>query len=395
MFGKKSIATYALAAVLASVGMTQTAAAEDVLKIGGIGTLSGGGTAWGLAIQRGALLAIDEVNAAGGLKVGDKTYKVELVMYDDKYTGKGGTTAATRLVNEDKVKYIIGPIGSGPVLATVSVTTPQKVLVMSNGYNARILKNDAKAPYNFRVTNTTTEYIPEAVDWVKKNYPGKNKVGMLSPNDASGQWMQPIMIKYYEEAGFDVAYKDYYERGTKEFTPLLTRALAAGIDIFELDGNAPGDAAVMLKQIKQLGFEGLVIQIGGPAIDEIVAVAGPLAEGFVSYDMFDFRAAAATPFIEAYHKKWPGIINAQCPAFYNGAKVLFEAMRRAGTLDTTAVRDVLENKIAGYDAGLYGGVKWAGMHNYGVKHQMVLPFLISKVKNGVPVPLASLTPKQW
>ena len=395
MFGKKSIATYALAAVLASVGMTQTAAAEDVLKIGGIGTLSGGGTAWGLAIQRGALLAIDEVNAAGGLKVGDKTYKVELVMYDDKYTGKGGTTAATRLVNEDKVNYIIGPIGSGPALATISVTTPKKVLVMSNGYNARILKNDDHAPYNFRVTNTTTEYIPESVDWVKKNYPGKNKVGMLSPNDASGQWMQPIMIKYYEEAGFDVAYKDYYERGTKEFTPLLTRALAAGIDIFELDGNAPGDAAVMLKQIKQLGFEGLVIQIGGPAIDEIVAVAGPLAEGFVSYDMFDFRAAAATPFIEAYHKKWPGIINAQCPAFYNGAKVLFEAMRRAGTLDTTAVRDVLENKIAGYDAGLYGGVKWAGMQNYGVNHQMILPFLISEVKNGVPVPLAYLTPKQW
>src|ERR1700733_6115209 len=73
------------------------AIAQEELKIGGIGPLSGGGTAWGLAVQRGVEMAIDEVNKAGGLKVGEKTYQPKLIMYDDQYTAAGGGTAAERL----------------------------------------------------------------------------------------------------------------------------------------------------------------------------------------------------------------------------------------------------------------------------------------------------------
>ena len=113
-------------AALLLAGSMLPAFAQETLKIGAIGSLSGGGTAWGLAIQRGAELAVDEVNKAGGLKVGDKTYKVELLMRDDQYTGQGGKTAAERLVFQDKVKFIVGPIGSNPVLSTVQVTTPRE-----------------------------------------------------------------------------------------------------------------------------------------------------------------------------------------------------------------------------------------------------------------------------
>ena len=151
-----------IALVLAGVAVLGfgPAAAQDVIKIGAIGSLSGGGTAWGLAIKRGAEIAVDEANAAGGVKVGDKTYKVELVMYDDQYTGQGGKNAAERLVHQDKVKYIIGPIGSGPVVSTIAVSTPEKVLVLSNGYTPTILRNEFKAAYNFRFTLTNLEYAP-------------------------------------------------------------------------------------------------------------------------------------------------------------------------------------------------------------------------------------------
>jgi branched-chain amino acid transport system substrate-binding protein len=376
-----------------ALGLAGTARAAEELKIGGIGSLSGGGTAWGLAIQRGAEIAIDEVNAQGGLKVGGKTYTVRLIMYDDAYSGQGGTTAATRLVTEDKVRFIVGPIGSAPVLGTVAVTTPAQVLLMSDGYAPAILKNDARSPYNFRVTNTTNEFMPAAVKWMRAHFPDKQRVGILSTNDATGQAVLPLMKMYYEEAGFKVAFQEYFERGTKEFTPLLTRMLASGIDIYELDGNSPGDAALLVKQIRQLGFTGPVIQIGGPSIEEIMAVAGPLAEGFLSYDMFDFAAAASQRFIQAYRKKYgEGIINAQTPAFYNGTKVLLEAIRRAGSLDTTRVRDTLEKKMEGYDAGLYGPLVWGGMKNYGVNHQMLLPFYITEVRGDKTQPLIQLKP---
>ena len=365
------------------------AMAQETLKIGAIGSLSGGGTAWGLAIKRGAEIAVDEVNAAGGLKVGDKTFKVELVMYDDQYTGQGGKTAAERLVYQDKVKYIVGPIGSNPVLSTVEVSTPQKVLVVSNGYTPKILQNDHKASYNFRFTLTNLEFAPNMMKWVKENLK-VTKVGILVPNDAIGQSVAPPLVKLYKENGIETVV-DFYERGSKEFSPLITRMMAAGIDGFDMNFNAPGEAGLMLKQARQIGFDKQIFQMGGPSVPEIIEVAGKQAEGFVSYEMFDFDAPTAQPFVKAYGAKYgAGIINSQTPAFYNATKILFEAIRRAGTADdTTKVRDAME-KIEGYDAGIYGPVRWTGNAIYGVNHQLALPFYVVEVKNGKPVSRAKL-----
>src|ERR1044072_8880518 len=137
-----------------SFGVAAAAYAQDVIKIGGIGQLSGGGTAWGLAAQRGIESAIEKINAAGGVKAEGKTYKLQLIMYDDQYTGQGGKAAAERLGNQDKVKFIIGPVGSPPALGVISVTNPAKVIALTDGYAPQILKNDTKDPYNFRIYPT-------------------------------------------------------------------------------------------------------------------------------------------------------------------------------------------------------------------------------------------------
>ena len=87
-------AGWRIVALTAAVLIAATGArAQEALKIGGIGPLSGGGTAWGLAAQRGMELAVEDVNAKGGVKAGGKTYKLELIMYDDQYTGQGGIQA--------------------------------------------------------------------------------------------------------------------------------------------------------------------------------------------------------------------------------------------------------------------------------------------------------------
>jgi branched-chain amino acid transport system substrate-binding protein len=379
-----------LLAASAMIPLTLSAAAAEVLKVGGIGSLSGGGTAWGLAIKRGAELAIDEVNNAGGLKVGDKTYNIEFLMYDDQYTGQGGKTAAERLVFQDKVKYIIGPIGSNPVLSTMEVTTPQKVLLISNGYTPSILKNEHKASYNFRFTLTNLEYAPNMMKWVKENLKLK-KVGILVPNDAIGQSVAPPLVKLYQDNGIETLV-DHYERGSKEFSPLITRLMAAGIDGFDINFNAPGEAGLMVKQARQIGYDKLIFQMGGPSVPEIIEVAGKQAEGFLSYEMFDFDAPTAQPFVKAYAAKYgAGIINSQTPAFYNATKILLEALRRAGTVeDTTKVRDTVE-QMAGYDPGIYGPVRWTGKANYGVDHQLALPFYVVEVKDGKPVTRATLS----
>ncbi len=375
----------------AALGMIGQVHAQEELKIGGIGPLSGGGTAWGLALQRGVQLAVDEAITAGGIKIGNKTYKPTFVMYDDQYTSAGGRAAADRLINSDKIKFIIGPIGSPSVLSVRPVTTEAKVILLSNGFAGNILKNDDKSPFNFRTVDSTTEFAPAMIKWHRKNFPATKKVALIAPNDAVGQSIVPILEKYYLENGYQV-WKESYERGSKEFMPLLTRMMSQNVDLLDLNSNAPGEAGLMLKQARQAGFNGMIWQVGGPSIDEIIDVAGPMAEGFVSFNVTDFNAPETQNLIKAYQAKWGmGVMNAQVPLWYNATRILFEALRRAGTTDTVAVRDTLE-RMEGYDAGLFGPVSWGGMADYGVAHQLLLKFWISEVKNGKIVTRATVTP---
>ena len=387
---QQQLRSAALVAAL-MLGAATAAPAQDIVKIGGIGPLSGGGTAWGLAAQRGMELAIEDLNASGGVKAGGRAYRLELIMYDDQYTGQGGKAAAERLVNQDHVKFIIGPVGSPPALGVISVTNPAKVIALTDGYAPQILKNDTPDPYNFRIYNTNIEFGPPLIKWLKDNVPAIRKVALLAPNDAVGQSVAGPLSEDYRKQGFETTV-DLFERGTKEFTPLILRMMAQKVDAFEFDGNAPGDAGLMLKQIRQAGFRGHVHQIGGPAIDEIMEIAGPAAEGFMSYDIFDWDTPAGGRLRAQYEKKYgKGIINAFMPAFYHAVFLLYESIRRADTLDTDKVRAALET-TGGYDAGIYGPIKWVGKESYGVNRQLMLPYYWSQVKGAKIVKLAKFTP---
>jgi branched-chain amino acid transport system substrate-binding protein len=388
MISKVLGAVFAAALMVAGLGSAQ---AQETLKIGGVGPLSGGGTAWGLAAQRGMEIAIEEINAAGGVKAEGKTYKLQLVMYDDQYTGAGGKAAAERLVNQDKVKFIIGPVGSPPALGVISVTNPAKVIALTNGYAPQILKNDTKDPYNFRIYPTNIEFGPPLIKWLKENAPEVKKVGMLAPNDAVGQSVAGALAEDYRKQGFEVSL-ELFERGIKEFTPLILRMMAQKVDAFEFDGNSPGDAGLMLKQIRQAGFKGKVIQIGGPGSDEIIEIAGAAAEGFLSYGVFDWDTPAGKKLRPIYEQKYgKGIINQFMPAFYHTMFLLVDAIKRADSTDTDKVRDALD-AMNGFDAGVYGPVKWAGKDSYGVNRQLMFTYYLAEVKDGKLVTKAKFVP---
>jgi branched-chain amino acid transport system substrate-binding protein len=387
---RKWLSAVLMGAAFMVAGAT-VAPAQETLKIGGIGPLSGGGTAWGLAAQRGMEIAIEEINAGGGFKSGGKTYKLELLMYDDQYTGAGGKAAAERLVNQDNVKFIIGPVGSPPALGVISVTNPAKVVALTNGYAPQILKNDTKDPYNFRIYPTNIEFGPPLIKWLKDNAPEVKKVAMLAPNDAVGQSVAGALAADYRKQGFEVEL-ELFERGIKEFTPLILRMMAKKVDAFECDGISAGDAGLMLKQIRQAGFKGKVIQVGGPGSDEIIEIAGPAAEGFLSYGVFDWDTPAGKKLRPIYEKKYgKGIINQFMPAFYHTVFLLVDAIKRADSIDTTKVRDALD-AMNGFDAGIYGPVKWTGKDFYGVNRQLMFTYYLAEVKGGKLVTKAKFQP---
>jgi branched-chain amino acid transport system substrate-binding protein len=368
--------------------LTTAPLAAEELRIGGIGPLSGGGAAWGLGLQRAVTIAIDEANAQGGLKIEGKTWNPKLIMYDDQYTGQGGTTAAIRLVNEDKVKFVIGPVGSPDTLGALGVTGRSKVLVLSCGFSPKILTPASK--YNFRICITTQEFAPAIGKWMREHFPNAKTMGIVSPNDAVGQTVTPLVVKGYTTHGFQVGFDEKYERGLADFSPLITRMISKNVDVFDLDSNAPGEVGLLVKQARQLGYKGVIMQSGGPGIEEVINVAGKLADGFLSFDNFDPKDPLVMPFLDKYRSRWEGPINGLTPAFYNAAKVLFAAMEKANSVDVEKVIPAIE-ALKGHPT-IFGPVKWVGKEAYGIDHQLAVQFLISEVKDGKIVPRATVAP---
>jgi branched-chain amino acid transport system substrate-binding protein len=380
---------YLLAALTCvGAGVLQPALAQETLKLGALVTLSGAGAAWGQGIKNAAELAADKVNAAGGLEVAGKKYKVEIIPYDDKYQANEAVTVANRLVFEDKVQYIIGPVGSAPALAIQPVTEKAKVLIFTLGFTTKALGPDKL--YSFRPPVTTAEVSQPQIDWLVKTQ-GIKKVGALFPNDETGQSISKDLEEAYKKAGSALSAKEFFERERVDFVPLLTRMMARGIDAIELDGNAPATSGLILKQARELGFKGKIIRTGGPATQEIINVAGKAAaEGMFVHTPIDPQQVSTKAYVDLYAAKYKTAMNGFSPAFYDATNMLFEAMRRAGTVsDSDKVRIELE-KIKDFPGAL-GSLSWTGQATYGINHQLNAPFFIAEVKDGTEVIRARCT----
>ena len=375
-------------ALLAALAVPFSVAAQETLKIGALVTISGAGAAWGNGMKNAAELAADEVNAKGGLEVGGKKYKVNVIAYDDKYQANEAVTVANRLVFEDKVKFIIGPVGSAAVLAIQPITEKNKVIVLTLGFTSKALGADK--PYTFRPNVTTAEVSQPQIDWLVKSQ-GLKKVGALFPNDETGQQIAKDLTGAYKKAGAQLAATEFFERDRVDFVPQLTRMLARGIDAIELDGNSPTTAGLIVKQAREIGFTGKIVRTGGPATQEIVNVAGAnAAKGMFVHTPMNPDLPATKAYMAKYAAKYSHAMNGFSPAFYDGTNILFEAMRKAGTVtDTDAIRKEME-KISGFEGAL-GKSSWTGQDMYGSNHQLDAPFYVAEVVDGKEVIRAMCT----
>lgn len=387
--GKQRASRAWLAVAVFGMAPFSFAHADDVLNIGAVVTLSGAGAAWGQALLYGAELAADDVNAAGGLNVAGRKYRVKIIPYDDKYQANEAVTAVNRLVSDDKVKYIIGPVGAAPALAIEPITERNKVIIMTLGFTPKAIGADK--PFSFRPNLTTEETSQPQISWLVKTR-GVKKVGALFPNDETGQQIARDLEKSYAKAGAQISAKEFFDRSRVDMVPLLTRIMGAGVDTIELDGNSPATAGLIVRQARELGFKGLIVRSGGPSTAEIVAVAGKqAAEGMLVNTPIDPANTAVKSYSERYYQKYHKRMNGFSPAFYDGTNMLFAAMRRAGTVtDTDKVRVALE-QTRDYK-GILGTMNWTGKAHYGADHQIDAPFYIAEVKDGQEVVRARCTP---
>ncbi|HYB21588.1 MAG TPA: ABC transporter substrate-binding protein [Thermodesulfobacteriota bacterium] len=363
---------------------------QEAMKLGVIAPLSGSGAGWGLALRAGAELASDDTNAQGGLEVAGKKYKIEVIPYDDKYQGQAGADAANRLIFMDKVKFIIGPMGSAAGLAAQEITEANKVLFVGNSFTTKFL--GPKKLYSFRTTMTMAEFSLPMLKFMKEKYPNAKRMAILGPNDETGYEVSGFNLKAHQAVGHEIVFRDYFERGTVDFMPILNKIFAQKPDVLNLDGSNPGDCGLIVKQARQMGFKGFIIKVGGPGTPEMLKVAGKdFMEGFIYYSPINPDDPKTQEINKKYNAKFPPPMNGFTPQFYDGTLWLFEAIKKAGTItDTEKIRQTLEGLSF---HGVYTGpMSWTGKEDYGIAHQVKFPFYIMVVKDGKEVVLGKGTP---
>jgi branched-chain amino acid transport system substrate-binding protein len=369
-FAKAGVAGTAL-----FVGLLSGAAAQT-LKIGVIAPLSGPGAPWGLAAKYAAELAADDVNAKGGLNVGGKKYQVQAIAYDDQYKAAEAVAAYTRLTRQDGAKYLMIAT-SAPTMAVKQNIEDDKVVVITSAFASAAIDDNTK--YMFRLYSTSDNYIPAYIAWMKKNIK-ESRMVTVNPNDETGWAHSKNTGEHYKKNGFDFLASELYERSTKEFSPLLTKLLALKPDAMDLGTSSPATAGLIVRQARELGYKGRIVQTGGAGWFEVVETAGKdAAAGLVNVLYTDTSTPGFKTLAAAYEKKAGHRPNELIAPYYDGWRVLMAAIEKAGDVaDTTKVAASFKTVLP------MTSVQGAEM-SWGGRQQVLTTEYVSIVEDGKPV----------
>jgi len=366
------------------VGQSGTvAAAEKILKVGTTLPLSGPAAAWGLPMTRLMDFFAEDINARGGLKIGNDVYKISTVYYDNKGSPSEAAACATKLVHDDKIQYLIGGVIAATGMAELPITQPAKVVTTSCWWGKGILGPDKL--FSFRQTISQNEIAPAIYTWIAKNNPRIKTIAQLNPNDTSG-WDTASAIKETAQAnGLQIVAEEYFERGTKDMYPFLTRVLAKKPDLIDMAVSAPGDGAVIVKQLYELGYKGAKAWTCGTNPAQIMKLCGPeAAEGLWFTYGQDLEGPNSTPetkaFAKRYQAKFNEVMSITEMTSYAMMEIFTQAMVKGGTTDTEAAIKTVEKTHKFSTA--FGPFVLVGKQKYGIDRQFVHRMMLAQARGG-------------
>jgi branched-chain amino acid transport system substrate-binding protein len=306
---------------------------SQTIKVGVIAPLTGGSAPWGIAAAQGPKLLAEEINAQGGLDVGGKKLKVQIIAYDDQEKTANAVAAYNRLISSDDVHYMI-IMSSADTLALRKNVEDDRVLALTSSYSIDALPPGSQ--YMYRLFSPPAEYLPSLIRWIKDNVKAR-RVVLVNPNDDTGWSQNKLSDKLYRQNGFDVLGLELFERSQHDFQPMITKIMALDPDLVDLSATPPATAGVFIRQARDLGYKGLFIKTGGAGPKDIVAGAGSsAAEGLVNMLYADPANSGYQRIVSAFRKSVGQDPNEIIVAFYDGANVLLHAIQKAGVVDDTA-----------------------------------------------------------
>lgn len=322
------------------------AMAQEVVKIGYSGPLSGGAAQYGKNALDGMLLAADELNAAN-LDVGGKKVKFEIVPLDDKYNPSETAINAQRLVQQYKTPAVLVP-HSGGIFALQTTNERNNFIVLA--YSSVPQITDRGNKLTLRIPPEFTTYIEPFSNYLMQRY-GK-KVAMIGADHDYGKAWAAAFKPGWEKLGGTVVAENpmSYNRAT-DFYSGVSKALAAKPDVLFV-GGASEPTALVVKQARELGFKGGFLVMDQAKLDEMARVVGgmePLEGAIGVLPVSADPSPDNKAFMERFGKKFDGRVpGSEALWNYTAVHATAKAMQLAGTAsDAKAIHAKLD---AGYKA---------------------------------------------
>jgi branched-chain amino acid transport system substrate-binding protein len=223
---------------------------------------------------------------------------------------------------------------------------------------------------------------------VAKDKFGMKSVVLVAPNDQGGTDIASVDAEAYKNNGV-TATEEYYQRGTTNFAPIITRIMNAKPDAVDLASSPPGDAGIIVKQLRQAGFEGPIGRLGGPGFSEISRVAGgnEVLKDFYWYEPVFIDEKVLE--LETEHKK---LLNTERPEnnlyfqWVGAARMVVKAAGKAGSVDDVQKIAAALRSLPVEDPNLGKGL-WIGQEFFGINQELSFPFGIGVVADGQVQPV--------
>jgi branched-chain amino acid transport system substrate-binding protein len=316
--------------------------APSTIKIGFYGPLTGPTAQSGIASKNGAIVAINFVNKAGGVN----GKKIELIDYDDKSSPEQAVKVVTRMVEVDKVHGIIGSLHSGNILASAPVVEKAQIPEIGIGTSPKWLQQGYK--YLFRPlpnTSWVNVYLIKTIKDLKLT-----RAGVLYRSDEYGKTGYDGIKAEAAKVGVKIVAVESYQPGDTDFTGQLAKIINAKIDALILYA-VTSDYGIMMKQVRQQGYDGYTFGTEAFSLPEIKKIAGKAANKAIYAAPYvmpekpgDTKDPLERKFLKAYVAKFKAMPASDCSyRTFDAVNIFVEAIKKAKSLDGTVIRDVIEN----------------------------------------------------
>ncbi|QDR83067.1 Leucine-, isoleucine-, valine-, threonine-, and alanine-binding protein [Sporomusa termitida] len=333
-----------LAGLVAGCGgatSSQTADAKDI-KIGGNFEMTGGIANFGNQTTNGIKLAFKEANAAGGVLGKQLTF----VVADNKSEPAEAANAITKLITQDKVVAVLGPVSSSNVLATLQIAQDNKIPVLTaTATNPKVTVDNGKVrPYVFRACFIDPFQGKVMSDFASKSVNAKTAAIYIDNSSDYSKGLAEVFETAFTQSGGKIVAKEGFLQKDTDFKATLTKIKSTNPDVIFIPAYYE-EVGKIVKQARELGITVPLLGTDGWDDSKLVDIAGaaPLNNGFFSnhYSSQD-KDPNIVKFVEAFKKEYGQEPSALAALGYDSGLVIIDAIKRAGSADPAKIRDALE-----------------------------------------------------